>query len=159
MGAGPRSRRRDAPILLLGCGKSKLDHPAPAEDLYTGPVFRARRAYAETTGLRWYILSPKYGLLHPDEMIGPYDLALARQSASYRRSWAEQVAKQLTVEVGALTGRRLELYAGAAFAQPLSASLHARGAIVTTPLAGHNQGQTIAWYAAPAPENPWVPAT
>jgi hypothetical protein len=117
----------DAPILLLGCGKSKLDHPAPAGDLYTGPVFRARRAYAEATGLRWYILSAKYGLLDPDEMIGPYDVCLARQPVSYRRCWAEQVAEQLTVELGALTGRQFELHAGAGFTQPLSVSLPARG--------------------------------
>jgi hypothetical protein len=138
----------DAAILLLGCGKSKLDHPAPAAELYVGPVFRARRAYAEATGERWYVLSAKYGLLDPEEMIAPYDVCLARQPVSYRRAWAEQVTEQLTVELGILSERQFELHAGAAFTQPLSVTLPARGAIVSSPLAGHNQGQTIAWYRA-----------
>jgi len=158
--AGPATRARwapildrdagDAPILLLGCGKAMLDHPAPAGELYIGPVFRARRAFAESSGLRWYILTAKHGLLDPEEMIGPYDLPLARQPVSYRRAWGEQVAEQLTVELGHLTGRRFELHAGAAFTEPLCDSLPARGAVVTTPLAGHNQGQTMQWYAAEA---------
>jgi hypothetical protein len=40
-----------ARAVLLGSVKLKVDHPAPAEELYVSPLFRRRRAYAEDTGL------------------------------------------------------------------------------------------------------------
>lgn len=42
---------------------------------------------AEETTERWYILSAKYGLAAPDEVIEPYEICLARTTASYRRQW------------------------------------------------------------------------
>jgi hypothetical protein len=61
---------------LVGCGKTKLPHPAPAGELYTGQLFRAAFAYARKTYDRTYILSAKYGLVHPATVIAPYDLTL-----------------------------------------------------------------------------------
>jgi hypothetical protein len=46
----------------------------PAKDAYTKPAFRAWRVYAEQSGCPWFILSTKYGLLHPDQPIEPYDI-------------------------------------------------------------------------------------
>jgi hypothetical protein len=137
-----------ARVPLVGCGKSKVAQPAPAGDLYVGQVFRARKGFVEATGMPWFVLSAKYGLLDPDEVVAPYDLALADQPVSYRRAWGEWVAEQLTLRFGVLTGRHFELHAGSAYTQPLAASLSARGATVATPLAGLSQGSTLAWYAA-----------
>ncbi|WP_395858435.1 DUF6884 domain-containing protein [Arthrobacter sp. KBS0702] len=39
-------------------------------------MFKKASAYAELTCDRWYILSAKHGLLHPDEIIQPYDMRL-----------------------------------------------------------------------------------
>lgn len=58
---------------LIACGKSKLDRPAPARDLYTGQLFRLARAYVEANCDEWAILSAKYLLLMPWEVIEPYD--------------------------------------------------------------------------------------
>ena len=69
-------------ILLIGCGKSKLTHAAQARDLYTGPLFRARRAFAEASGCPWFIVSAKYHLLHPETLIEPYDCRLNSQRAT-----------------------------------------------------------------------------
>ena len=37
------------------------------------PWFYKARTYVERTGRPWFVLSAKYGLVHPDEVIAPYD--------------------------------------------------------------------------------------
>ena len=76
-------------IVLLGCVKSKLAQPATAAELYTSPLWRARRRYAEVSGADWYILSAKHGLVKPGQTLAPYEMALATRSATDRREWGE----------------------------------------------------------------------
>jgi hypothetical protein len=52
-------------MILLGCVKRKRDHPATAKDLYSSPLWAGRRAYAESSGVPWLILSAKHGLVDP----------------------------------------------------------------------------------------------
>lgn len=68
-------------LIILGCGKAKLDRPAMAADLYTGALFRDALGYAEhqlavgaCDAIR--ILSAKHGLLRTDQVISPYELWL-----------------------------------------------------------------------------------
>jgi hypothetical protein len=49
--------------VLVSCVKDKLDHPAPAKDLYTSDLFRKARGYAERVGVPWFILSSEHGLV------------------------------------------------------------------------------------------------
>lgn len=59
---------------LIACGAKKLDHAARAKDIYTGSLFRLARAWAvQSPDGEWGILSAKYGLLHPDDTITPYN--------------------------------------------------------------------------------------
>ena len=60
-------------VLLVSCSKSKLDHPAAAKELYTSPLFRHARHYAEGLGAPWFILSAEHGLVAPDEWLAPYE--------------------------------------------------------------------------------------
>ena len=50
--------------------------PVAAMDLYTSNWFRKARACVEETGCPWRILSAEYGLVHPEEEIGPYEKTL-----------------------------------------------------------------------------------
>lgn len=63
-------------VVVIPCGSSKLSYPAPARDLYTGPLFRKALALADRCDADLYIFSAKYGLLHPDTVIAPYDQVL-----------------------------------------------------------------------------------
>jgi hypothetical protein len=74
-------------VVLVGCGKEKLAHAAPAKDLYTGPLFRKARAYAERVGDEWAILSAKHFLLLPDRVIEPYERRLQGLAYDYLRQW------------------------------------------------------------------------
>ncbi len=134
--------------MLVGCVKSKQSHAAPAKDLYVSDLFRKARRYAEEIAERWYILSAKYGLVAPDEVIEPYELHLATASASYRRQWGITVAHELLAASGPLEGRVIEVHAGAAYTDAIRSHLLSAGAQVVEPLAGLTLGQRLAWYSA-----------
>ena len=65
------------------CGSRKLDHRAPAADLYTGSYHRACRKTADALRPdRLLILSARYGLLDLDDIIEPYDTPTAPPTPS-----------------------------------------------------------------------------
>jgi hypothetical protein len=63
-------------IYLVSCVRRKCTGTHRARDLYVSNWFRAARAVVEATGCPWFILSAKHALLHPEEMVQDYDLAL-----------------------------------------------------------------------------------
>ena len=76
-------------VLIVGCGAAKLDRAAPARELYTGSLARAARRHAEASGLPWRILSSEYGLVLPDQVIGPYDRHMrSRMPPPFGPPWA-----------------------------------------------------------------------
>ncbi|CAN5359695.1 hypothetical protein BH23VER1_BH23VER1_27080 [soil metagenome] len=155
------SRPTGAPIRLVGCVKSKRSGPAPARDLYTSDLFRKRRAYVESFGDRWFILSAQHGLVLPEDVLEPYDMALKEQPVHYRTHWGRRVVEALVGRLGCVKGRRFEVHAGAAYVNALRQPLDAAGGSLLLPLAGLTQGKQLSWYlqrsAAPAPA-PALPA-
>lgn len=88
-------------IGLISCGKNKLPYSAPARELYTGDLFKKASAYAEQHYDRWYILSAKYGVLHPDTVIEPYDKTLNKMGKGDREIWVNSVIRTLqTMDIG-----------------------------------------------------------
>ena len=93
-------------LIIVGCVATKRvgDQRWPAADLYTSPLFRYRRAYAEHVIQqpdgpflqKWFILSAKHGLVSPSTVIEPHDETLNRMAAAARRIWAEGVMSDLT---------------------------------------------------------------
>ena len=136
-------------IVLIGCVKSKRTSAAPARELYTSTLFARRRAYAEGSGNRWYIVSARLGLVAPDEVIAPYDCYLADRSAGYRAAWGALVASQLA-EVEPLRGSTVEIHAGDAYVNALRGPLEALGSTVTDPVDANSMGATLAWYDRPS---------
>jgi hypothetical protein len=65
--------------VVLACGGRKVDHPAPALQLYTGRHFAAARRWALSVAepASVYVLSSKYGLVTGDSELVPYGLRLA----------------------------------------------------------------------------------
>ena len=74
-------------LLLVACVKEKRSVPSAARDLYVSPLFRKERAYAERSGLPWFILSAEHGLLGPDEWIAPYERYLPDTPSAFRQAW------------------------------------------------------------------------
>ena len=135
-------------IGLVSCVKTKLDHAAPAEDLYTSALFRGARHAVERSCDRWYILSALHGLVPPDRVLEPYEKTLSTASVAERRAWAERVLGELTEELGpSMREAIFEIHAGAAYEGfGLSAGLRRSGATVELPLTGLRQGERLRWY-------------
>lgn len=150
-------------VALVGCGASKLGHAAPARELYTGDLFRKASAWAQTHADRWYVLSARHGLVHPDTVLEPYDQRMPTDVDS-KRTWAMQVDATLRCQnadlsrysmhsrdtdpdvmgLGAhvMSGHTvaITMLAGAAYCEVLAPKV-ATWATVTRPLAGLGIGQ------------------
>lgn len=127
-------------MIVVGCGKQKLDRRAPARLLYTGPLFRAARIYAEESGQPWAIVSAKYGLVHPKTVIEPYEQRLSRKD---RKSWAVWVVDELMAQFPTTT---VTILAGKDYADPLEEELVRRGIKVKKPLDGMMLGHRLRWF-------------
>lgn len=82
-------------IVLVGCGKEKRAVRSKAKDLYVGPLFKKARAFAESQGGEWRILSAKYGLVDPEEMIDPYDETMEKKTKLGRDLWNINVRNKI----------------------------------------------------------------
>lgn len=132
-------------ICLVGCGKTKLSRPARAKDIYTGPLFKAAREFAEGCD-GWWILSARYGLLDPQSRIEPYNMRLP-SSALERHRWGLVAATGLTSRMAGL-GYQVLVLAGADYADPICSVLRERGVVCKRPLEGLGIGQRLAWFKA-----------
>jgi hypothetical protein len=77
----------------------KQERACEAKDLYVSPLFRKMRQYAEKNAEKWYILSSKYHLVRPEEVIEPYDVTFNKMPASGIRTWAQETLKILKGEL------------------------------------------------------------
>lgn len=120
---------------LVACAAGKAGDASPAQDLYDSDLFRKSRAWCERNCDRWYILSARYGLVEPEQILAPYNETLNDKTAADRRFWGEKVVSQL----GSLRRKKFILLAGEHYAAPL-ALLNA-----DRPLRGLGIGQQLAW--------------
>jgi len=86
---------RPVRVALLGCGKAKLDRPAPAAQLYTGSLFRQALRSSEGRFDERYVLSALHGLVALDKELEPYELALQSLRRREREAWGGRVAHHL----------------------------------------------------------------
>lgn len=157
----PRTR-----VLLLGCGKTKAASERPARDLYTGPLFTARRKYADRQRQAWGIMSAKYGFLEPAELVEPYETKLKDLSSGQRIELGNVTVGDFA---NALRGYRcipgnegieIEAHVGLDYLEALNAiDWREEGIwIVRAPVVGMAIGEQLHWYAANTPPAP-APST
>ena len=61
-------------IAVINCGSKKKSYACPAREMYEeGSLFKKIRDYVESEYDSYYILSGKYGLMTPDQVIEPYE--------------------------------------------------------------------------------------
>ena len=117
-------------VILVGGGRAQLSEPAVARDLYVSPLFARRRARAEASGVPWFVVSGRWGLLEPGDLLAPYSFSLAEQSVSYRRAWGRFVAERLCLAGSVGRGDVVEICASAVYAAALTAPIEYLGARV-----------------------------
>ena len=140
-----------ADLLLMACVKKKGDRPAPARDLYQPALFEKEKAYADASGLPWYILSAEHGLVAPDEWLSPYERYLPDTPPSFRAAWGDWVVERLELLGGSLYGRVIEVHAGGAHVEAMRTQLAAKGAVLLEPLSGLSMGERLSWYGKQSP--------
>ncbi len=138
---------------LVACCGEKLPHKDKARNLYQSDLFKKASAYAEKMYHEWFILSAKYGLVHPDDMIEPYDQTLKRMNADATLRWGYLVQEQLAERpksgtVREPSGRNALLYyalffmhAGADYCEPLEQYVP-----MDYPMKGMGIGKQLAFY-------------
>lgn len=139
-----------ADILLVTCVKAKRSAPSAAKDLYTSPLFRKQRAYAESQSAPWFILSAEHGLVAPDDWLAPYERYLPETPRSYRDAWGAWVVERLDVLAGPLAGKTVEIHAGSTYIESISGRLEDKGASLDLPLTGLGVGERLNWYGTSA---------
>lgn len=76
----PNTDTDELTIYVVPCGAAKLDHAAPAAELYTGAHFRyvlnAAIELADGDRSRVRILSARHGLLELGQAVAPYDMKM-----------------------------------------------------------------------------------
>lgn len=128
-------------VALVGCVKIKASTCCPAKDLYLSPLFRYMKRYAETRADSWYILSARYGLLHPDRQVQPYNETLSEMTASQRRVWASTVLGQLLEVLSERT--EVMFLAGDLYRSSLLPQLEVRGFPCSVPFLGLAIGRQL----------------
>ena len=128
-------------IAIVSCVKQKRTSAAPARELYVSELFRGLRRYAEACADAWYILSAEHGLLHPDQVVAPYERTLNTMRKPERLVWASRVQRQLLEVLPA--SAEVILLAGARYRENLEPFLRSMGYEVSVPLAGLALGKQL----------------
>ena len=128
-------------VALVSCVRAKRPSPAPARDLYTSPLFRGLRAFAEANADIWYILSAEYGLLEPEQVVPPYEKTLNGMTRPDRTAWAQRVQQQLLRALPA--DAEIIFLAGTRYREELEPFLRARGFEVSVPFRGLGIGKQL----------------
>ncbi len=136
-----------SPVYLVSCVAQKASTPQPARDLYISDWFLKARAYVESTGCRWFILSALYNFLPPETVIPPYNLVLEYHDGNDRIR--QQTWSKITADLAAkrlFHGTPLVIFAGQAYRQFLVPELKGKGFPVEVPLLGMGIGQQKKWF-------------
>lgn len=120
---GPQLGNVELTIYVVPCGAAKLDHAAPAAELYIGAQFRyvlnAALELADANRNRVRILSALHGLLELDTVVEPYDVKMGHTAsvASWTlRKQLDDIKPNADLHVIALTPN--------AYSDKLAAAIH-----------------------------------
>lgn len=132
-------------IYLVSCVSQKISNKAQAKDLYVSQWFKKVKKFVENSNAKWLILSAKYGLLEPNQIIEPYDTYLKNIPAMERKLWADKVIDDLKIVLSNEAGSDVEIVflAGKNYREYLIPKLSNYN--ISIPLEGLGIGQQLRW--------------
>lgn len=130
-------------VCLVACTSKKALYPTTAADLYRSPLFEGTRWFAEKRCNSWFILSAKYGLLAPGEVVVPYDESLNNMTEPEKREWAAHVYEHLVKHIDGDT--RIVFLAGDQYRKYLQERIQEYGCLSRAPLSKLGIGRQVAW--------------
>lgn len=130
-------------VFLVSCVSQKRSEPALAKDLYVSALFTKARRYVEAGGGPWFILSAKYGLVAPDQVLDPYNETLNKMGVAERREWAKFVQSQMDQQLP--NADRVVILAGKRYREFLMDYLTRRYRSVEIPMDRLKIGEQLHW--------------
>ncbi len=130
-------------IVLVSCVSEKRSIPSPARSLYTSAWFKKATAYAEKIADEWYILSAKYELVNPDQMLEPYNMTLKTMPKPVRKNWAERVF--VTLQPHLKSSDTVIFLAGQVYREFLPALISQIDIKTEIPMEGLRIGEQMHW--------------
>ena len=128
-------------IGLVQCGAQKKATAAPAKDLYISSLFKKSKSFVESKCDKWFILSAKYGLLLPEQVVEPYNETLKSYSVKERAIWAESIFEDISKHIN--SGDKIIFLAGNCYGQFLIPKLQAMGIQIEVPMKGLRIGEQL----------------
>lgn len=87
-------------VYLISCSKTKADGTRIAKEMYISALFKKSIEFAESQGGEVAILSAKYGVILPDDIIDTYNITLNDMDKEQKIAWAMLVYNSLVNRFG-----------------------------------------------------------
>ena len=132
-----------AKIVILSCTKSKLDKPAPAQELYgASPMFRKTLEYGKSLQPdEMYILSAKHHLVPLNKELSPYDKTLKEMPKDEKEKWAKETIDQMKSKGLDLEKDNFIFLTGSEYMKPLKQYIKN----IEAPMEGKRLGERLGW--------------
>jgi hypothetical protein len=132
-------------IVLLSCTKSKLDKKSPAYQLYSpSPMFQKTLEYGKSLKPdKMFILSAKYHLVPMNKELEPYDLTLKTMKGDEKKSWGQEVLKQMKSSGLNPTQDKFIFLTGSEYMKPLTDYIPDGN--IEAPMTGKRMGERLSW--------------
>ena len=131
-------------VAVINCGSAKQNKPCKAKDLYIGSLFVASRQFCESNYDNWCILSAKYHVVMPNEIIAPYDMFLTNFSKKEKQEWSKITAEQLLSKFP--KDAKFDFYVSQSYIQDTLPYLDKENRIYNTFLNDLGMGYKIQWF-------------
>jgi len=134
-----------AKIVLLSCTKSKLDHKAPAQELYSAsPMFKKTLEYGKSLNPdKMFILSAKYHLVPLNKELEPYDKTLKEMPKDEKEKWGEETVKQMKSHGLNLEKDKFVFLTGSEYLKPFKEYIPEKN--MEKPMEGRRLGERLKW--------------
>jgi len=101
----------------------------------------------ETSCTEWWILSAKHGLVHPEELLSPYDFTLKKATKKGRMIWSKRVLEAINERIDVTAGDVFEIHAGIEYRNfGVAAGIRRKGCLVSVPTIGMGIGKQLKFY-------------
>jgi hypothetical protein len=134
-----------AKVVLLSCTKSKLDHTAPAQELYSAsPMFQKTLEYGKSLKPdKMFILSAKHHLVPLTKELAPYDKTLKEMPKDEKEKWGEETIKQMKSHGINVDKDRFIFLTGSEYMKPLTKYIPEDN--IEKPMDGRRMGERLQW--------------
>ena len=131
-------------VAVINCGAEKRHNASRAKDLYTGSLFVASRKYVESQYDEYIILSAKYHMCLPDDLLIPYELYLGDLSKEDKEAWVNETFSEITQQFDLDT--EFDFYTSKMYQEELVPLLRNYGYTCETYLNNLGIGSKIQWF-------------